>query len=159
MTQRYDTTTGTSSDSILGYLQELVLMAAMLGERLPGTRRPLQLLASGRAVRGLPSKIVRSNLAQSLKLDDLPRRLELLSVEQLKLEEQLLADEEISFLAFRPAVWRDNRVELSMVIGGMNREDGDWRCREIGHVDTAFHEISGRWAAVSEPHIYLAPEH
>lgn len=159
MTHSYDNTAGTSSDSILGYLQELVLTAAMLGERLPGTRRPLQLLASGRAIRDLPLKIARSNLAQSLKLDELPRKLELLSIEELKIEEQLLVDEEISFLAFRPAIWRDNRVELSMVIGGMNREEGDWRCREIGHVDTAFHELSGRWAAISEPHIYLDPDH
>ena len=154
-----DDTTTTSSDSILGYLQELMLMAAMLGERLPGTRRPLQLLSSGRRLRDIPSNIVRSNLAQSLKLDELPRRLDALSLDQLELEEQLLVDGEISFLAFRPAVWRDGRVELSMLIGGMNREDGDWHCREIGHVDSAFHEISGRWAAVSEPHIYLAPEH
>ncbi len=159
MTQDYDTTTTTNPDSVLGYLQELVLMAVMLGERLPGTRKPLQLLARGRRLGDIPSKIVRSNLAQSLKLDELPRRLDLLSLEQLKLEEQLLVDGEISFLAFRPAIWSEERVELSMVIGGMNKEEGDWRCREIGHVDTAFHEISGRWAAVSEPHIYLAPEH
>lgn len=158
MTQGYDKT-ATSSDSILGYLQELVLMAVMLGERLPGTRRPLQLLSSGRRLRDIPSTIVQSNLAQSLKLDELPRRLETLSLDQLKLEEQLLIDGEISFLAFRPAVWRDDRVELSMVIGGVNREEDSWHCREIGHVDTAFHEISGRWAAISEPHIYLAPDY
>ena len=158
MTRNIDSTT-TSSDSILGYLQELVLMAVMLGERLPGTRRPLRLIAGGRLLREIPSMIVRSNLAQSLKLDDLPGRLELLSLEQLKTEEQLLVDEEISFLAFRPPVWQANRIELSMVIGGVNQEDGRWRCHEIGHVDTAFHEISGRWAAISEPHIYLAPEH
>ena len=158
MTRSYESTT-TNSDSILGYLQELVLMAVMLGERLPGTRRPLRLLASGRLLREIPSKIVRSNLAQSLKLDDLPRPLEPLSLEQLKSQEQLLVDEEFSFLAFRPPVWQTNRIELSMVIGGVDQEDGSWRCREIGHIDTAFHEISGRWAAVSEPHIYLAPEH
>ena len=158
MTQEYDKAT-TSPDSILGHLQELVLMAAILGERLPGTRRPLQLLSRGRRMGDMPHKIVQSNLAQSLKLDDLPRRLELLSVEQLGREKNLLNDGEINFLAFRPAVWNDDRVELSMVIGGMNKKKGDWRCREIGHVDTAFHEISGRWAAVSEPHIYLAPEH
>ena len=134
-------------------------MAVMLGERLPGTRRPLRLLAGGRLLREIPSKIVQSNLAQSLRINDLPRRLELLPIDQLKTEEQLLVDEAFSFLAFRPPVWGQNRVELSMVIGGVDRKDGSWRCREIGHVDTAFHEIGGRWSAISEPHVYLAPEH
>ena len=71
----------------------------------------------------------------------------------------MFIDEEVGFLAFRPAVWRDDRVELSMVVGGMNRDKGDWRCREIGHVDAAFHQINGRWTAIGEPHIYLAPDH
>ena len=158
MTHAYDPKT-TNPDSILGYLQELVLIAVMLGERLPGTRRPLRVLSGGRGLRDLPSKIIRSNLAQSLKLDDLPRRLDILSLDQLTLEEQLLIDQEINFLAFRPPVWRDDEIELSMVIGGMNRGEGDWQCREIGHVSTAFRQTSGRWAAISEPHIYFAPEH
>jgi hypothetical protein len=158
MTQ-YDETTTTKDDSVLGYLQELMLMAVMLGERLPGTRRPLRLLAGGRLLRDIPSRIIQSNLAQSIRLDDLPRQLEPLSIDQLKTQEQILVDEEFSFLAFRAPVWQADRVELSMVIGGVDQEDGSWRCREIGHVDTAFHEISGRWAAISEPHIYLAPEH
>ncbi|CAN5520798.1 hypothetical protein BH23CHL2_BH23CHL2_28460 [soil metagenome] len=158
MTHGYDPKT-TNPDSILAYLQELILIAVMLGERLPGTRRPLRLLSRSRNLRELPSKIVRSNLAQSLTLDELPRRLDALSLDQLKAEEQLLVDHEFSFLAFRPPVWRDDRVELSMVIGGMNRDKGDWQCREIGHVNTEFRQTSGRWTAISEPHVYLAPEH
>lgn len=134
-------------------------MAVILGERLPGTRRPLQLLSSGRKLRDIPSMIVQSNLAQSLKVDELPRRFSLISLEQLSIEEHLLIDGEISFLAFRPAVWQEDRVELSMVIGGMNREDNDGKWHEIGHIDTTFHEVRGRWTAVNEPHVYLAPDH
>jgi hypothetical protein len=150
----YDTTT-TSPDSTLGYLQELLLSAVMLGERLPGARRPIRLPARGGTLANLPSKILRLNLAQSLKLDELPRRLDALSVEQLKVEEHLLVDENFSFLAFRPVVWGRDRVELSMVIGGMSRADGSWQCRELGHVDAQFHEREGRWAAVNEPHVFL----
>ncbi|MEZ4522422.1 MAG: hypothetical protein R3A46_12375 [Thermomicrobiales bacterium] len=158
MTNSYDSQ-NTSSDSILGYLQEIVLIAVMLGERLPGTRRPIQIFPRGHRLREIPMKIVQSNLAQSLKLDELPRRLDVLALDELMTEEQLLLDEEVGFLAFRPAVWRDDRVQLSMVIGGMNREEGDWQCHEIGHINTEFRQSGGRWAAISEPHIYLAPEH
>ncbi|MEZ4571343.1 MAG: hypothetical protein R2849_13655 [Thermomicrobiales bacterium] len=81
MTNSYDSQ-NTSSDSILGYLQELVLIAVMLGERLPGTRRPIQIFPRGHRLREIPMKIVQSNLAQSLKLDELPRRLDVLALDE-----------------------------------------------------------------------------
>jgi hypothetical protein len=156
MSTSYDPTT-TGSDSILAYLQELLLTAALLGERLPGARRPLRLLKGG--LREIPSRIITSNLAAALRLDELPQRLDLLSLEQLTLDEHLLIDGEISFLAFRPAVWHADRVELSMVVGGMQRANGDWQCREIGHVNAEFCKVGGRWAALTEPHVFLAPDY
>ena len=155
MAYGYDVTV-TGSDATLGYLQGLLLSAVLLGGRLPGARRPVQLPVGEHGLRELPSKIRRAHLAQSLKLDELPGRLEAVSLDQLKSDERALAGGEASFLAFRPALWRYDRVELSLVIGVMRREDGNWVIQEIGHIDAEFHEVDGRWESLNEPHVYLS---
>src|SRR5690606_6265900 len=63
------------SDLVLAYLQELLLTAVILEERLPGARRPLRVL-SGSGLIEIPSRILRSNLARAINLEDLPRRLD-----------------------------------------------------------------------------------
>jgi hypothetical protein len=157
MTHRNDPMTA-RSDSTLAYLQELLLTAALLGERLPGARRPLRFLVGG-GLRGIPSKIVRTNLAQSLKLDELPQRLDILSLDELERDERMTAGEELNFLAFRPADWQEDRVEIALVVGGLRRVDSDWQCRELGRVNAAFHETDGRWAAITDPHVFLEPDY
>jgi hypothetical protein len=145
----------TGSDSTLAYLQRLLLWAAILGERLPGTRRPIRLLNYERGLRELPSRILQSNLARSLAMDELPGDLEVVTIAQLEHDERALALGEVRFFSFRPAAWRHDRVELSLVIGVMRREGGEWKTGEIGHVDAAFHEIEGRWVSLNQPHVYM----
>lgn len=146
----------TRSDAVLGYLQELVLSAALLGERLPGARRPVRLGGKGKTLRGLPTRILSANLASSLKLDDLPRRLEAISADQLVPSELLAFEDEIGFLAFRPASWKSSSVELSMVIATVRGDQESWQCREVGHIDATFRQIDGRWSTFGEPHVYIA---
>lgn len=146
----------TRSDAILAYLQELLLSAALLGERLPGAKRPVQLAGARSKIRKIPTRILSSNLAGSLKLDDLPSRLEAISAEQLIPTELLAFEDEIGFLAFRPPSWMPDAVQLSMVIATVRLEHENWQCQEIGHIDAMFREVNGRWATVGEPHIYLA---
>lgn len=145
------------SDAVLGYLQELLLSATLLGERLPGSRKPVRLSTCGGVLLQPPTKILRSNLAASLKLDDLPRHLQAVSPEQLAQPDMQGLDEEIHFFTFRPAGWMSDRVELSLVIGSVRQENGERRCREIGSVDAVFRQVEGRWSVLGEPHVFIAP--
>lgn len=149
---------GMGSDVTLGYLQELLLSATLLGERLPGSRKPVRLSTRSGNHLQPPTRILRTNLAASLKLDDLPRHLQAISPEQLAPLLSQSNNEDRSFLAFQPAEWMSDRVEISMVIGTMQEGRCGWRCREVGRVQVVFHQVEGRWSTLGEPHMFIAPE-
>ena len=145
------------SDLVLAYLQELLLTAVILEERLPGARRPLRVL-SGSGLIEIPSRILRSNLARAINLEDLPRRLDVFSSEHQDLTKGLPTDGELLYFAFRPAVWAGDRVELSLAIDAMTPSGGESSCREIGRIDAEFQQLGGRWAALGDPHVYFVPD-
>jgi len=145
----------TGSDTVLAYLQELLLTAVMLEERLPGARRPVRVL-SGSGLREIPTWISNSNLARGLKLEDLPHRLQVLPSDRRELAMREPPGGELLFLAFRPAYWAEDRVELSLAIGALGHTGEEWSCREIGRIDAEFQQLDGRWAALGDPHVFFA---
>lgn len=142
-------------DTTLGYLQEIVLSAALLGERLPGTRRPLSSVCGCWRRHDQPVRVLTSNLARSLRIDHLPGRVRALTPEQLSGEAGERDGGEVCFVSFQPAVCQTNRVQIMLEVGAARYEGWGWRQRELCSIEAEFQDQDGRWVATREPSIFV----
>ena len=139
-------------DEDVAYLQEVLLKAAAMGQRLPGLLKPILLPFDCQLRSGSPKKLLTDNLSRAFDLNDLPSTLQPLTTDEYRSDLETGTD--IDYLTFQPPDISHNRIRL--VISAMRGRPGENSPpREMGNLEAEFHLSDNRWEAVRMPNLFI----
>ncbi|HEX2282952.1 MAG TPA: hypothetical protein VHG52_14435, partial [Thermomicrobiales bacterium] len=136
----------------LAYLQEVLLKAAALGQRLPGLQQPIVLPLHCRLRTGSSHPFLTEHLSPALNLNDVPAMLRPMSANEYRAAYPGGAD--VRYLTFQPPDISPGRIRL--VISALRgRPDGDPPPDEVGNLQAEFRLADGRWEAAGMPDLFI----
>jgi len=136
------------SDEVLRHLQETLLKAVLLSQRLPGGNQPIMFPDLSFILRQPNVVLVDENLVGPVSIEESPTRVRLLSRETLQQEARTQGD--ITYLRFQPPVGEGNAVRLTLE-AKIAARDPDQRILGLSGIQVKFEEVAGQWEAVDEP--------
>jgi hypothetical protein len=142
-----------SIDEDIAHLQEIVLKAAILGQRLPGLQKPIIIPFSRLFRHDAAHPLLLDNLSPALNLNNVPEVLRPMSAaEYLSRAPRNPGD---WYLMFQPPDISPSRIRL--VISALRGEPGSKPPPvEIGNLQAEFHFSGGRWEAVTMPSLFIS---
>ena len=142
-----------SVDETIAHLQEVMIKAVTLGQRLPGLNNPV--ILPRHCSRNLEAKrpMLTDNLSPCLNLKSLPDVLNIVTADEY--QRSNVGDTNDWYLAFQPPIVGASRIRI--VISALRGRP----CRnpppvEIGNLQAEFHLAEGRWEAVGLPILYIS---
>jgi hypothetical protein len=141
-------------EELLGELQELILTAVLLRQRLPGSRQPLYLPGLERLLEGGTVDLLDEQLAASLALDDMPVKVRKRTNQSLVEGLERSAWPTTYYLAFGPPE-RENghiiRMRLALFrVARAGRTD-----EPVSGIDVVFRRTEERWQAAGEASVFV----
>lgn len=141
-----------NDDDDVAHLQEVMLKAAALGQRLPGLQQPIILPFGCQLRSGSSHPLLTDNLSPAFNLDDVPSVLRPMSSAEYRSE--FPGDAGSYYLSFQPPGVSPRRIRL--VISALRGSPGgDPPPREVGNLQAEFHYADGRWIAVGMPDLFI----
>lgn len=136
------------SDEVLRQLQETLLKAILLKERLPGGNQPI-MFPDLSFILGQPTIVlVDENLAGPVTIEQPPKPIRIMSREDLLLEARTKGD--IAYLLFRPPQGEDKSVKLTLE-AKIAPCDPTQLTLGLSGVQVKFQKVTGQWEAIEEP--------
>lgn len=133
--------------------QEALLAATLLGRPLPGSDRPLT-LPDIEFVHKQPSFIlVDENLAPGIKLEGLPKPLEILPADELHAKAHREGD--LTYIRFQPAEVGDDLIRLTLELRIAAR-DPERQPLGLSGVRVSLRRTDGDWQLAEEPALFAA---
>jgi hypothetical protein len=132
----------------LRHLQETLLEAVLLNQRLPGGEQPVLLPDLPWVLRQSTVILIDENLAESISAERLPMPISVLPLEALKEEARTRGD--VAYLRFQPAEIQGDTVRLTLQ-AGIVPEDPNRRALGLSGLQVQFQEGADRWEVTSEP--------
>jgi hypothetical protein len=129
-------------------LQELVVKAVLLGLPLPGRTRVIRFPDLSFILNQNTIFLVDENLFGQISLEEPPRPVRILSVEDLKQESQYRGD--IAYLRFQPPKVGDDEIQLTMEAKIATR-DPNKQTLGLSSIHVKFVKIEGTWIVVDDP--------
>jgi hypothetical protein len=139
-------------DEDVAYLQEVILKAAAMGQRLPGLMKPLLLPYDCQLRSGSPKRLLTDSLSRAFDLSNLPSMLQPLTTDEYQSGHETGSD--IDYLTFQPPDISRNRIRL-VISAVRGHPGGDTPPREIGNLEAEFRLADNRWEAVGMPHVFI----
>lgn len=141
----------TVSDEVIGQLQELVLKAILLGQRLPGIDRSVRFPDLPFVLQKSTVTLIDENLANSVSIAGISVPVRILSQEALLEEAREQGD--IAYLRFQPPGIEDNVVRLTLE-AKVCPHDSSQPVLGLSGIQVTFQKISGNWQVVNEPILF-----
>ncbi|MGI2908101.1 hypothetical protein [Tolypothrix sp. VBCCA 56010] len=142
----------TVSDEVLGQLQELVLKAILLGQRLPGIDRSVRFPDLPFVLQKSTVTLIDENLANSVSIAEISVPVRNLSQEALLEEAREQGD--IAYLRFQPPGIEDNVVRLTLE-AKVCPHDSSQPVLGLSGIQVTFQKVSGNWQVVNEPVLFF----
>jgi hypothetical protein len=137
----------------IAHLQEVMIKAVTLGQRLPGLNKPVIIPHQCHVGPGATHPLLIDNLSPSLNLEKLPEVLHLMSADEY--QRHVANGHDDWYLTFQPPHVGTSRIQL--VISALRGHPGRKPPPvEIGNLQAEFHFADGRWEAVSMPNLYIS---
>jgi hypothetical protein len=140
-------------DEAIAHLQEMMLKAVALGQRLPGLEKPIVMPVHCQLRSGRSHALLTDNLSPSLNLHTLPGMLRPVSTAEYQSTSSDIPDS--WYLAFQPPQSSPGRIRL--VISALRGKPGRKPPPvEIGNLQAEFHFTGSRWEAVAMPSLFIS---
>ncbi|MBW4450574.1 MAG: hypothetical protein KME38_28040 [Spirirestis rafaelensis WJT71-NPBG6] len=141
----------TVSDEVLGQLQELVLKAILLGQRLPGIDQSVRFPDLPFLLQKSTVTLIDENLANSVSIAEISVPVRILPQEALL--EKAHEQGDIAYLRFQPPGIEDNVVRLTLK-ADICPQDSSQPVLGLSGIQVTFQKISGNWQVVNEPILF-----
>lgn len=136
------------SDEVIRDLQEMLLKAVLLVQRLPGCNQPIIFPDLSFILNQPTIVLINENLAGTVSIEESPKPVCILSQEALLQEASTQGD--INYLRFQTPIVEDNAVRLTLEAKIAPR-DPEQRTLGLGGIQVKFQEVEGQWEAADEP--------
>jgi hypothetical protein len=137
-----------SSGEVVRHLQETLLNAVLLSQRLPGGKRQIVFPDLPFILRQPTVVLLEENLAKGISIEDLQKPIRMLSREALVQEARIQGD--ITYLRFQP-VQREGRVVQLTLEAKIAPRDPVQHTLGLSGIQVKFQEVAGQWEVVDEP--------
>lgn len=141
-------------DELLGELQELILTAVLLRQRLPASRQPLYLPGLERLLEAGEIDLLDDELALSLALTDMPVQVRKRTHQALTTNLERSAWPTAYYLAFAPPE-RENGHIIRMRLALFRLPGGGWPAEPVSGMDIVFRRTAERWQAAGEATVFV----
>ena len=138
-------------DEVLGQLQELLLKAVLLGQKLPGLNQVVQFPDLPFLLQESTVTLIDENLANSVSAEGVLVPVRILSLEALLKEAH--AQGNIAYLRFQPLEIEDDTVRLTLE-AKICTHDPNQPILGLSGIQVTFQRISGDWQVVNEPVLF-----
>ena len=139
------------SDEVLGQLQELLLKAVLLGQKLPGLNQVVQFPDLPFLLQESTVTLIDENLANSVTITKITVSVRILSQEALL--EEAHEEGDIAYLRFQPPEMEDNTVRLTLE-ARICPQNPNQPVLGLSGIQVTFHRILGIWQVVDEPILF-----
>jgi hypothetical protein len=144
----------TVPNELLGELQELILTAVLLRQRLPGNRQPLHLPGLERLLESGTVDLLDEHLAANLALTDMPVQVRKRTLQSLVASLERSAWPTAYYLAFAPPE-RENGHIIRMRLALYPVPRAGRATDPISGIDVVFRRTEERWQAAGEASIFV----
>ena len=139
------------SDEVLGRLQELLLNAILLGQKLPGIDQSVRFPDLPFLLQESTVTLIDENLANSVSAEEVLVPVRILSLEALL--EEAHAQGDIAYLRFQPLEIEGDTVRLTLE-AKICTHDPNQPVLGLSGIQVTFQKISGDWQVVNEPVLF-----
>lgn len=142
-------------DDVLAELQETTLTAALLRQRLPGSRQPISLPGLELLLAAGAIELLDEHLAHQLNLDGLPTPTQRRSRAQLSAAFATSTWQTRYHLAFSAAERENGHIRLRLVLERLSANVAE-PFELVSGIEMVFRREGERWVAASEPNVFVA---
>ena len=142
-------------DDVLSELQETTLTAALLRQRMPGSRQPVAIPGLELLLAGGMIELLDEHLAQQLNLDGLPTPMRRRSRAQLSAAFATSAWQTRYHLAFAAPERENGHIRLRLVLERLSANVAE-PFELVSGIEIVFRRDGERWVAASEPNVFVA---
>jgi hypothetical protein len=139
------------SDEVLGQLQELLLKAILLGQKLPGLDRSIQFPDLPFLLQESTITLIDENLKNSISFAEVPIPIRILSQQALLEEAHTQGD--IAYLRFQPSEIEGDTVRLTLE-AKVYPHDPNQSVLGLSGIQVTFQRVSGNWQVFREPILF-----
>lgn len=136
-----------------GYLQGLILRAALLGETLPGTDQPVQFPDLPFITGHTPVTLLDENLDKHISVNNPGMQIRVLTQNDIRAQAALEGD--TVYLHFQPPGVQENTIYLSLQAEIISSHPDKQRLGLSG-MRVGFRKVNGHWEVVDGPVYYAA---
>lgn len=129
-------------------LQELIVKAILLGQSLPGCTQAIRFPDLSFILNQPIIFLVDENLFGYIAIEESPRPIRILSVEDLRQECQNRGD--IAYLQFQPSEVRDDEVQVTLV-ARIATSDPNKQTLGLSDIHVKFVKVADEWKVMEEP--------
>ncbi len=139
-------------DPTLAQLQRTMLTAALLGQRLPGSKQPLLCPGVSQLLKQQTIYIAEENLSSDFSTENLPRPAQIVNRDEL-VSMARAGSGPVHYLQFDPVEYEHRVIRITMESTSAV-VNSPLRLTSLGGVQGTFQETDEGWRAVREPIIY-----
>lgn len=129
----------------------MILKAVLLGQSLPGRNQAIRFPDLSFILNQRNILLADENLFGQISLEELPRSIRILPMEELRNESQGHGD--IAYLRFQPAEVNKDEVQMTME-AKIYTSDANKQTLGLSSIHVKFLKVEGQWIAADDPVLY-----